>query len=328
MNQSLSDVQKLFGKILLLLLPFCILFALYTQDSPSATQMQQGVLEDKIQRLVLPSHENLPVIIAGESRAELSIIPDLFMQETKMNTVNAAVGLATLPQIYDAFERHGLLKEKRLIAISVSSYEINDTVFTAKPVDVQIMLQEPLGLRKIQMFTNYYTYLTQFYFNHFKDFLRADIANHSLMDEATFARKGYVPGTGVLVATAPGTKDDHNPWYVDAKTDGLKKLEFLRAIDGLGKSKSTILIFEGPIAPQWRDQLRETNGPSIEDNFISVIRDAITRYPNIHFIDFRTANIPELPNDAFSDNVHLNANGAALFTHIFVKRLRSEGFLP
>lgn len=328
MNQTFTEGKKLLGKILLLLLPFCVLFILYLQNTPTATEMQQGVIEDKIQRLILPSRENLPVIITGESRAELSIIPDMFTKETKLNAVNAAVGLATLPQIYDAFEHHGLLREKRLIAISVSSYEINDAVFTAKPVDMQIMEQEPFGLRKIQMFTNYYAYLAQFYFNHFKDFLRADIKNHSLMDEATFARKGYVPGSGVLALTAPGTKDDHDPWYVDARTDGLKKQEFLHAIDGLGKSRSTIVIFIGPIAPQWREQLKETNGPEIEENFISIIRKAIAPYPNIHLIDFRATDIPEIPNDAFADNVHLNASGASVFTHIFAKRLRSEGLLP
>jgi hypothetical protein len=169
---------RLFLKLTLLFGPF-LLFAIsvfFLIQSPADTK--EAYLTDKISRLVTHAPERPPVIVAGDSRAELNIIPSVLDSELKTTSANVAVGVGLLFRTVEALEKADALNHQSLIIISVSSYQISDGfVLDADPIDVEVIAHKPWSLQKIADAQNYFNNQYDYYFNRLKTFLRPDVSD-------------------------------------------------------------------------------------------------------------------------------------------------------
>lgn len=328
------EVSRLARKLAIYAAPFTLtllafvayMYFMVPANTPAA--IHHAVLEDKIHRLIVLATDTPRVIFAGDSRANANIVPKVFEEKTGLTTVNAAVNYGSLAETYDAFKENGVLGKKRLIVISESSYDINDAVFHFQDVDWQIVVHEPFGIQKLQDIWRYYYLFLNFEFDQFKRFLRAeDLRKDAFMTPAQVSEQGYLANDGHMITQGPNRVDIDRGLYENRHVDGVKLGEFLRAIRGFGASNDTIVLYMGPIAPLLRETFANSDAPLAEDHFIQVIKDSIQAYPNIHFVDVRLREFPELTDDMFADWVHLNDSGAPIFTAHMAEILRAQKFI-
>lgn len=326
MNHTYSPALTLIRKILLVSLPFVILFVWSAVTTQTPSRTQRSLLEDKIQRLIVTASTTPRVIIAGESQSEAGVVPAVFTKLTGLPTVNVSVGNGTLPEMYDAFIHDNVLRTKRILIMGVNSYEINDRYNDNQPIYKVAIDAGPFGIQKLQDESAYYSALALYYLNNFKNFIRMNVVDNTHMDAATFARGGNSSNVATLRVLPANTKDSFNPWYTNAKMDGLKQQAFVEAVGGLGETASTVIIYIAPVAPSWKESLAGKD-TDVENQFMRIIEGAIAPYPNLHFFDFRSVPSPLLTDTEFMDNFHLNDTGAAIFTTQLVATLREKHLL-
>lgn len=318
-----KNIWTLIVKLLLVSVPVAALAAAFLLDAESPTSLQKKGFENKVQQLVTPTSPH--VIIAGESRAMYNVIPEIFSGKTGLSSVNIATGYETLDQVYDELSKNQDLNRHRLIVVSISSYEINDAVYDNHADYVDLIQQEPLGMRKLNFMRIYLENQALFYFDHFKKFVRRESRDRGALASATLQKKGYVENPGVFLSPPADAVPQREVWYADVETGGLKEKNFTRAIENFGTLNDTVVLYMGPVAPGWWHPLERTNAPKVEEHFRDVIKKAAAPFRNIHVIDFHVGeNRLEFPDGYFSDSVHLNNAGAPIFTELLVQELRKE----
>ena len=319
----MNDVAKLFGKIALLSLPFAFAVAIFLANAESPIAIKQRLIQDKIERLVVSATSSPRVIIAGESRAEQGLVPDIFSEQTKLTTVSIAVADGGFAEEYDALRDLGAFDHKRIVVMGISSYELNDRMLIfLQPLDSPIIANEPWSFQKISDIATFTNGRALYYVQQFKSFYRGTSREAGRMDETTFANKGWRFDTEVYV---PGKNNWSDEWQVDF--DAMKKEDFSRAALGFASSTDILILFTGPVAPSAKRELAYESTIDLEKNFAEHVRQIIAPYPNIYFIDFRTMEIPELTDEKCGDAEHLNAEGAGIFTAILVKTLKDKRIL-
>ncbi len=311
---------RLLLKLALLFGPFLLLAAgvFAVIKSPSTTKL--NYLDDKITRLITSAPERPRVIIAGDSRAEINIIPAVLDDELKTTSANVAVGVGLLYRTVEALQKAGALNHHSLIIVSVSSYQISDGfVLDADPIDIEVIAHEPWSLQKMSDAQDYFNNQYDYYFNRLKTFLRPDVSDPEHMNDEVFAAKGYTEKKGLFApAPGPNTTDEV---YQHVRIGGIKQKKFEEALRTLGATNDTVVIIEPPYAPSaWR-AYDGTNAKDTEEQFARVIRTAIAPYPNLHFIDYTLAS-STLRDTDFADAVHLNKEGAELFTKQVARDVR------
>lgn len=307
----------MFVKLSLLFGPF-LLFALgvfLTIESPATTK--RNYLEDKIARLITNAPMRPNIIVAGDSRAELNVIPSVLDSELNTHSVNIAVGVGLLYPTVEALQKAGALNHHSLIIISVSSYQISDGfVLDADPIDLEVIARKPWGLQKITDARNYFDNQYDYYFNRLKTFLRPDVSNPEHMNSDVLAAKGYTEKKGLFVAApGPNTSDEV---YQNVSHGGVKQQRFEAALKMLGETNDTIVIIEPPYAPSAWKAYDGTNAQQTEEQFAASIQQTIAPYPNMHFINYTLAS-STLRDEHFADPVHLNKVGAETFTTLLAR---------
>jgi|GEM_PF-6667642 len=320
----MSDSARLLGKAIIVALPSMLLVGAFILHARSGADVRHAVLEDKIDKLIL-SDTHPRVIAAGDSRAQTGFVPAVFTAKTGLDSANIAIGSGMLEEAYDALTaRHALVKG-RILIVSVTSDQISDYDSEVLPINPEVAANAPLDFTTLRFYMNYYNSLLQFQTDDFQRFARGDFSpDKTQMDDTTLQRKGFQPRTDTFDPAHLVWLDATPQWYIDTDTDGLRLQDFLRGINGFGHSDVTVVLYKGPIAPAWRPILEGTKGAAVEAHFDDIVRNAIAPYPNMHFIDFSEKDIPSLGNTQFADIMHLNENGAIIFTEMLVSELRQE----
>lgn len=308
---------RLFLKLALLFGPF-LLFALgvfLAIESPSTTK--RNYVDDKIAHLITDAPQRPNVIVAGDSRAELNIIPTVLDSELHTHSVNIAVGVGLLYGTVEALQKADALNHHSLIIVSVSSYQISDGfVLDADPIDLEVIAKKPWGLQKITDARNYFDNQYDYYFNRLKTFLRPDVSDPEHMNEVVLAAKGYTEKKGLFVAApGPNTSDEV---YQNVSHGGVKQQRFEEALKLLGQTNDTVVIIEPPYAPSAWMAYDGTNAQQTEEQFAAIIQQTIAPYPNLHFINYTLAS-STLRDEHFADAVHLNKEGAEAFTTLLAR---------
>lgn len=324
------DVIRLCAKLGLFVLPVVVLIAVFAYKIESPTDTKRALIADKVQRLLVAYPEQPKVIFAGESRAETGLRPDVFQELTGLHAVNVAVGLGSLNEMYDALLAAGQLNQRRLIVVSVTSYEINDRHIDDQINNVEIAKTMSWGRDKLQYISDLLSRQRSFYVNRFGVFLRGKFTNGSHMSDMVFGDRGYVRNEGVFDLRQLPTVDSNSPIYRAVATGGVKERDFVRAIRGFGATNDTVVILIGPISPAWRVSIAPVGAPAVERNFVRVIQEAIAPHPSMHFIDYSgIANEPPpFTNDDFADAAHVHVAGAQRLTTLLVESLRTRALLP
>ena len=153
----MKQVWKLIYKIVIFILPFGVIALLLFLHFGSPNLARQMYLENKIQRLVVQAQQHPQVIVAGDSRAEDSFVPQVFASTTGLTSANIGMGGALFGQVYDTLSKYNILNHHKIIAISITSYDIDDGYLeSAEPIDKASIDEEKLGLQKLKDLKIYY----------------------------------------------------------------------------------------------------------------------------------------------------------------------------
>lgn len=319
-----TPVIKLFLKLLLLSLPALVVICIYLPRSLSPYQIQSAVLQDKIDKIAKP--QNAQLLIGGESRALHTFIPGLLTQETGLASANLAVGTGYLLQYYEVLKTNSLLNGRRIILISVSSYEINDGYSDNLPAFKKVVGADAFGIQKLLDMSAYYNQLAASYFYDFKRFMRRDRSDPLHIDQRLIQSGGYSESTGTFDPATMGTAGD-NLWYKNIRTGGAREQDFVAAIKGFAGTNDTVIIYNGPLAPSWRKQIRGTVAEEAERHFDRFVQTTIAPYPNMHYLSLALTDTPELTDADFGDITHVNATGAPVVTNYVIEWLRQQKIL-
>lgn len=309
-------------KIAIFLLPFAIFTAIRFSALQSSNRSKLYALEEKTTELIDATSTKPGIIIAGNSRALEGIDPAEVQALTHKRAVNIAVGFATAADTYRVLQSHGDLKGSPVIIVGIQSADANDYVTSDYPRQFDIVLHAPFGTTQLDLWHQYSQYEYAWWLNEFRNLLKSpgDGTAHS----AETAQLGFQGGTGVYDPDTANNDGAIASWYSEVKLDGLKMQDFLSALQGFGHSSDTVVLFVGPVAPGWKQSYGHTDAPEVEQEFAHTVQQAIAPYPNIHFIDYQTQDMPTFHDADFSDYVHLNATGAEKFTKLFVSQLIAD----
>lgn len=326
-----KPVLTLFAKILLFLAPFALVLAITLVRTPSPEELQQRVLNEKIEKLVVSAPEAPQVLIAGDSRAKRQAIPALFTEGTGLTSVNIAVDGGSPATFYETLSRYGELNKHRLIVMSVSFTHINDGSIGFEEIDREAIHEETWGIQKAQDLFLYYKGLTDYYLSHYKNLLRPDIRDINFLDAQAFGEKGYVANSETLVVPLREGINDHNPWYDSIRVGGVKEGAFRDVLERYGSLNDVVVFYLPPISPAWRESFGATEkGGKIkkaEDYFAALMREEVSKHPNMYLLDWYTNDTTGIGNEGYNDVVHLNDRGAHLFTPVLVNELRKRGLV-
>jgi hypothetical protein len=322
MFNSTSPV-RLFAKLAYVSLPIVALLALSSVRTGLPTTVQHNLADDKIHRLLDDATVTPHIIVAGDSRAEFNVVPALIEANTHQPAVNVAVSYGTLDEMYALLDVHHELNKHRTIIVSVSSYEINDSIIDDQQTDLQVISSEPLSVRKVRDIYNYANFLALFFLDHFKRFLHGQPLDDSRVTLQVLNDKGYVQNTGQSTELAANSY----PWPAEPRTGGVKQATFERAIRDFGGTNDTVVLYIGPFSPATRPSINAGIGSALEDSFRAAIATAIKPYPNIHFVDFSASDTPALTDKMFADPIHMNTSGAPVFTKMLITALHGQHLL-
>jgi hypothetical protein len=328
MTPSRTSVVKLLGKLSLLIVPFIISFLYLSVTVPWLTTIQQARMQDKVQKLLLDATTTPQVIIAGDSRAEDNVVPAIFSAKTGLSAANVAEGDEILSQTYNTLSDNGVLDTHRLIIISVTAYDISDTMLDNQPIDKTVFETEPWGAQKIKDMLAYYKNAADYYIVHYKNVMHFSEGDNIHAPQTLLAAKGFSAQENVL-HTSPG-QIPSNPdawWYAKFRPNGVKQADFVHTLEAFGNTNDTVVIYIGPQAPIFKENTLGSNIQAEDKAFAAVIAQTIAPYSNMHFIDFQDQDNPTLSDEDFADRVHLNSNGAPVFTQLLVDTLKQKGII-
>jgi hypothetical protein len=271
---------------------------------------------------------NVRIIIAGDSRAEVQLIPLQFEKELHEGTINIGLPACDLATIYNLLKSRKLLEKKKTIVISTSIFQINDNIddigYISSPLICRLSLIE-----KTRMFYKRPEKLFQAYTRAETSLLNRVINRPFLKNASSLysSEKGFRAVQGEVVATNiykisldPG-KTQH-PWYKNIRLNGAKWRIFKDILDHLGRDPVHVILFQPPASPVWKQHTKGSFIEKAEQEYIEMLDRQVSQYSNIVLFDFYNHS-DGLKNEHFFDSQHLNETGAGIFSEMFISKMRS-----
>lgn len=279
------------------------------------------LVESKIVRLPL-NKDSVNVVIAGDSRAERSLIPGIIKLKTGYTSINIAVNNGDLISFAYAVKKHYCNVSNIVFVISASSFHINDGAID--PYYLSLKCFQKMTIKeKIKIYKGDIVELLRMEQSLIKHGIwhlckyRADGAG-SDYDEDVIKESGYRGITGTLQSKdfKYNQKFENHPWYKKIDIDGARWRIFRDAFDMLGKMNNLFIIYQPPVSPIWKKIIRNSYVEDTEKKYSDKLKLLSEKYNNIVFYDFYTNDIKELDNSMYYDYQHLNRTGAAVFSGI------------
>jgi hypothetical protein len=272
---------------------------------------------------------NAKVIMAGDSKAERQLDPQIFV-DAGVPAVNIAVPSGDLYALVQNMAFLGLDKSPATFIFSVGSYQINDghhdkDTYSAE----QFFAYTPL--ERLRMFKSSYflaarTMLKkeQVYRNY------GAIAQNIMNSPGGYPNLGFLP---VGPSDFSCQKFRHNsrvsPWstYRDVKTDGARWRLFTEAVQKLSTWPGRYIIFNSPHSKKGIECLAGSYGEDLERAYSQKASEFIKPFANVRFADFFWEPPVPLPDSYYYDPGHLNKDGAEIFTRWWLAYLKQENWL-
>lgn len=320
-------MSKFFIKLFLFLLPVLIFMAL-----PRFTKfIMDSDLEAKINTF-LPDGNDVEIIIAGDSRAERQLIPNIFEKETKKMTVNIAKDVGDVMSLLYSNNKYNFIDSNKIFIIGVSSLLINDgsyrNWFMSQASMTEIGLLKRILLFKGDYPENWYHRMSLIW-----DDLIFEKSDKKLSpNDIRLNNKGYYPIDKSLeidkmyeIDLSPITTE--HLWYRDPKNNGIRRKVFEKSIEQISKTEASVVLIQSPMAPSWRDMVDEKFMHQMELDFSRLLNKIENLYDNIWTIDFYLEQSELFTDELFYNATHLNKKGAEIFTISVIDSIISLGLL-
>lgn len=321
---------------------FCIpvilipLFNFVYENTPFLDKQQpyNYILEGKISHFIQQPNVQIPrVIIGGDSRAERHLDPDIFFSETKEKTINLGLASLDLPTFIEAIQRYHLTDNDRIFLISISINQFNDGATELPYISSRVISEMDLQWQLQYFVTTFLTKINQsINYSHFWININSLIGNRTPQRTPEFSKNGYIPIFETL-SEKPFTfslnpKTTTHQFFVNLTVDNKKWNILKKYIAQMGNTRDTYIIFYSPQSKKWHTYIEGSVFEEAEERFAVNLLEETKKYSNIHFMNYYKNDSLGLVDTDFADMSHLNSTGAAKFTKIFIRDLRSLGLLP
>lgn len=320
-------MAKFFIKIFIFLLPVLIFMAI-----PRFTKfIMDADLEAKINTF-LPEGNDVEIVIAGDSRAERQLIPNIFENETKKKTVNIAKDIADVKSLLYSNNKYNFTDSNKIFVIGVSSLLINDgsyrNWFMSQASMTEIGLLKRILLFKGDYPENWYHRMGLIW----DDLISEKRGKELYSNDIRLNNKGYYPIDKYIeidkmyeIDLCPKTTE--HLWYREPNNNGIRRKVFEKSIEQLSKTEANIVLIQSPMAPTWRDIVDERFMHQMERDFSILLNEIENQYDNVWIIDFYLEQSELFTDELFYNATHLNKKGAEVFTMAVIDSIKSLGLL-
>lgn len=301
---------------ILLIISFVIVSNKFLQNYPLTNSMEAK------SSMLHTFNDSINIIIAGDSRAEQQLIPEIIKQKTGFNTINIAIGAGDLITTSYALDSYN--STKNIFIISASSFQINDGA-----------IEGYISLKSFQLLTfsetyNLFSKNRDEYFSLQKDLWKNIIKQNlgirsTSYDDEVIKNFGFLGFKDTLFIDNKKIKRKINshPWYKNINNDGARWRIFKDALNKLGKTNNLIIIYQPPVSPIFKKTI--TNSiDTAEKQYSKKLELLCNQYENIKFYDFYNHEIELLDDSMYSEPQHLNVNGAKIFSTIISEIVLEE----
>lgn len=313
------------SKFFLKLFIFSIPLLLYMSIPRFAKLIMDEDLEFKINTF-LPANNEVNLIIAGESRAERQLIPDIFIDETGKNTVNIAKDVGDVISLVYANNKYDISDSNKTYIICVSSLLINDgsykNWFMSQASITEIGFLNNILLFRNDYFENWYRRMGLIW-----DDLINNKRNQTLpKNDIRGLNRGYFP-VEKSIEIEKLFEIDMNPvttdhlWYRKPNNNGIRRKIFEKSILKFSETGAKVVLIQSPMAPTWIEISKNSYMHKMELEFGELLVEIDKKLDNVWAIDFYTNQSHIFTDDLFYNSTHLNSTGAELFTKAVIDSL-------
>jgi hypothetical protein len=319
MKKFISKIIKFtIFPVLLFILTDAVINLLSEQKSLS------NLIDAKVAALPINKYET-NVIIAGDSRAERQIIPEIIKAKTGFNTINIAVSNGELVSTIETIKKE-YIQSKCIFVISTSSFQINDGAIAAGYLSEKcfqkISIYEKISLYKnnIVGFTKMYGRLVNQTFSSF--FFKDSY------DQKAITNKGYLPVEGTIEKFKSKAEINNyinrHKYYKNFDNNNIRWRVFENSLTELNNLKSTSFIIQPPLSDYGKKSIKNSIIEKAESEYSKKLTNLKNNYKNIQFIDYYSKNIPALKDEMFYDLYHLNKNGGVIYSEMIAKLINEK----
>ena len=301
----------------MLLLPFFLILSLELQfKSIDTSNIYPKYLKLNRNKKEFP----LDILIAGDSRAERQIIPEMLKGKNQKNILNLAITSGDVNRLRDFIsnrkEAKLLFNSETILLISASPWQINDNHqkwgYLSYSTFKYLNLYEKFDILNNKK--DYLKYVLHIHKHNLKNIFNIWTYNNEIDNLGYLAVKGNITNMpkSELDTMILNQKQE---WSV-IEEDGYRWQEFKKSILFFSNIFNKVIIINNPETEVWRKSIENTNIDYFNKNFIIRTEEFIKNknLSNILIWDFNEKNVLNLNDSDYYDTHHLNNSGAIKFT--------------
>ena len=287
-------------------------------------------MEDKTSTLISVVKDP-NVIVAGDSRAERQLVPNIIMRDNALKVINVASSSGDLVSFVAAIKKYHLDKKNRIFVLSVGISQVNDGAtddgYMSDKCFQRLSIMARLSIYKGNLW-NLCLIQRRLSIKLLAKVLHLD-RDLDLGGRNPPSENGYLGVHGVLKGELPATELNRllisHSWYKNVALEGEKWKIFQKALSELGRMNGRFIIYQSPISPAWRLYTADSFVDRAEVKYSKMLGNEIRKYRNVSFIDFYSTVNANLTDEMFYDFQHLNTQGAKVFSEMLASKIREIG---
>lgn len=283
----------------------------------------------------LDPHGRIPILVGGDSRAKLQVIPAVVKEVTGRECLNIAETLpfgGDITTLANSLRKNpGALAIHPILVVSVSMLDVDDLnfadaasamAFNWSPADhARVLAREPAAYGR--------HLLGRFLPAVKREAVRGVRGTGFTCPDSGIHIAPYLAGSmGYYFNDSgrlPGRFREEEEGRRSYLIEGGNWKSFRKSLAWLAQSQAgPILLYNAPYNPKW---LREWPGSRLrkaETRFSAMVSELVQGNPRVTFLDFHRHPVPEIDSTCFIDRSHLNARGSALFSRILADSIRAR----
>ncbi|HXV22126.1 MAG TPA: hypothetical protein VD811_14155 [Desulfuromonadales bacterium] len=322
-------MNKIIRKLFYLLFPIFVIFVaiVYCVDN-SSYNVYNDDLEKKITEFTKPKYD-YTLVIAGDSRAERQLVPDIILSKYNIKSINIATSACSVSNMYNALKKYDLLDKQITVVVSVGFFQINDGAIDTGYISMAEIISMSLK-DKFILFANdigglYRNYLNALQENIVNFFIKAPFRLKE--NDERLEHHGFKPIDGSINLPLDFSTDSENTkhsWYKNINVYGVRWKNMQSTLNKMSKSNCKFILFQAPVSDAFKKHVNGTNIDRYEKEFSNMLQQEADKYNNIEFYDFYSRSLSNLTNDDYYDPQHLNRFGAEKFTILLMDEIKNK----
>ncbi|MCH8147023.1 MAG: hypothetical protein IH987_03395 [Planctomycetes bacterium] len=298
-------------------------FSLLLAPDPIADQP----LRRKVLALTEPYRPRM--IIAGDSRAELHVRPDVLAESLgwpASAVVNIGMPLCEVSAVLAAYrEFSDRFSPHPIMVVSVSVFSVNDGAITEHYIHDETVWSLSV-VERFRLLPPSRAFLATFLPE--RGLVRQLVRGRHIHEDTVMPEFGFVGKSGGDAnrfshdAVRAQMSDVQRGWFGEAQIDAIRWKRFVSDIESLIDESVQLVLLDSPVHPAFWEAIAETPQLYVYQRFREKIRD-VGRRLHIPVLQYSHTSLGDADPDAmFYDVTHLSRLGAGRFSEQLARDLR------